>query len=66
MLKGDGTRLWARVDSVSAKGNDGGPACRTAIIDVTRRKQAEEELVQDREHLEDMVKERTCRIDCCE
>ncbi len=62
MLKGDGTRLWARVESVSAKGNDSGPAYRTAIIDITRRKQAEEELDRHREHLEYMVKERTAEL----
>ena len=59
MLKGEEARLWARMESVSAKGNDGGPASRTAIIDITRRRQAEEDLDRHREHLEDMVKERT-------
>ena len=62
MLKGDGARLWARMESVSARGNDGGPASRTAIIDITRRRQAEEELDRHREHLEDMVKERTVEL----
>ena len=62
MLKGDGARLWARMESVSAKGNDGGPAFRTAIIDITRRRQAEEELDRHREHLEDRVKERTVEL----
>ena len=62
MLKGDGTRFWARMESVSAKENDGGPAFRTAIIDITWRRQAEEELDRHREHLEDMVKERTVEL----
>ena len=50
------------MESVSAKGNDGGPAFRTAIIDITRRRQAEEELDRHREHLEDRVKERTVEL----
>ncbi len=62
MLKEDGTQLWARLESVTAKGNDAGPASRTAIIDVTMIKQAEEELDRYRAHLEDMVKERTSEL----
>lgn len=62
MRKGDGTRLWARVESVSAKGSNGGPASRTAIIDITRGKQAEEELDRYRQHLEAQVEERTAEL----
>ena len=62
MRKGDGTRLWARVESVSAKGSDGGPASRTAIIDITSGKQAEEELDRYRQHLEALVEERTAEL----
>ncbi len=63
MQKGDGTRLWARLESIAAKGHDGEAASRMAIIDITRIKQTEEELDRYREHLEDMIKERTSELE---
>jgi len=64
MLKGDGTQFWAQLESVAAKGSKGVPAYRTAIIDITRRKQVEDELDRYRDHLSDLVRERTSELAC--
>lgn len=62
IMKGDGSRIWARLESVASKEDDGKPAFRTAIIDITKRKEMEAELVRHKEHLEDIVKERTSEL----
>ena len=59
MLKGDGTQFWARLEAVAEKGDGSEPMHRTAIIDITRRKRAED---RNRKQLEDMVKERTSEL----
>ncbi|MGO9952084.1 MAG: PAS domain S-box protein [Dissulfurispiraceae bacterium] len=59
MLKGDGSHLWARLESVFAKGGDGETVYRTAIIDITRRKHAEDRRT---EKLEDSIKTRTSEL----
>src|SRR5208283_901385 len=46
ILKGDETQFWARMESVAAKGNNEAPVSRTAISDITRRKELEEKLQQ--------------------
>jgi PAS domain S-box-containing protein len=62
MIKEDGTRIWARVESVAAKERVDMPASLTAIIDIAGRKQAQEELDLYRKHLEVMVGERTSEL----
>ena len=62
MPRGDGTQLWARLESVAASGIDGDLASRTAIRDITKRIEAEEELDRYRKHLEDLVRERTAEL----
>ncbi len=41
MVKNDGTLLWVCLDSIFAAGEEGGPACRMVLSDITERKQAE-------------------------
>ena len=59
MLKNDGTQFWARLESVAAKEVGSEPLYRIAIIDITRRKEAED---RNREQLEVLVKERTTEL----
>jgi light-regulated signal transduction histidine kinase (bacteriophytochrome) len=59
MMKVDGTLIWTQMESIAAKESADGPAFLTAIIDITGRKQAQEELDLYRKRLEGMVKERT-------
>src|SRR5208337_2136491 len=42
MLKGDGTKLWVRLEAVVARGNNGEAASLTTISDIVRDKMAEE------------------------
>jgi PAS domain S-box-containing protein len=50
------TPLYARIEGVS---DDTRSKCRVAIIDISKRKQAEEDLRRNHEHLEWLVGERT-------
>ena len=59
MLKGDGTQFWARLEAIAAREDGSEPMYRTAIIDITRRKQAED---RNRERLEGVVRERTSEL----
>ncbi len=59
MLKGDGIQFWARLEASAAREDGSEPTYRTAIIDITRRKQAED---RNRVQLEDMVRERTSEL----
>ena len=59
MLKGDGTQFWVRLEVVEAKGDKGESEYRTAIIDITRRKQAED---RNTVRLEDLVSKRTSEL----
>jgi PAS domain S-box-containing protein len=47
MLKGDGTQLWARLESIISRGNNEGLTFKTAIVDITERKRAEVELLSE-------------------
>jgi PAS domain S-box-containing protein len=49
----------AILESMPVDDSDGNILCRTAMSDITQRKKAEEELKKYREHLEELVKERT-------
>ncbi|MBS1252565.1 MAG: hypothetical protein MAG451_01605 [Anaerolineales bacterium] len=59
MVGKDGSQFWVRIEAVAAQDNEGQAVCRATMSDVTERKQVEEELERHREHLEEMVEERT-------
>lgn len=43
LIRPDGTRLWAHLTGVASQTDDGAPACRVVISDITKRKESEEE-----------------------
>ena len=43
MVKNDGTVFWTHLVATAAEGDDGTPACRVVLNDITGRKRAEEE-----------------------
>ena len=44
MVKNDGTPIWVRLVAIAARDSDGAPELRLVLDDITRRKQAEEEI----------------------
>lgn len=59
-LHKNGSRIWADVNVAMQTGTDGKPLYFiTTVIDITDRKQEQEELQEYRGHLEDLVRERT-------
>ena len=62
-LRKDGTVLWADLSTSSIMGPNRKPAKVVGVIaDITKRKQAEEELKRYSEHLEEMVEQRTTEL----
>ena len=60
MLHKDGSVRWVRVDGTAIRDGDGKPVRMLGTdTDITERKLAEEELEHHRQHLEEMVAERT-------
>lgn len=60
MTGGNSPGLWVRIDaSVSAEDENHTPVYRVVITDITKRKQAEKQLLELNENLEQKVKERT-------
>ena len=57
-----GTRFHAQLDSMLVQDSSGNKLCGTSFRDITGRKWAEEELDRYRDHLEDLVKERTATL----
>jgi PAS domain S-box-containing protein len=57
-----GTPFWAQLAASAAPAADGTPALYVVLSDVTARKHAELELARHREHLEDLVQERTAAL----
>ena len=44
LLRGDGSRFYARMEAIVAEGADGAPACRVTVSDVSKRVQADEQV----------------------
>jgi PAS domain S-box-containing protein len=63
LVRNDGTFIYARLICEPVKDADGNIIqCRTAVIDITSRKQAEEELKQARQQLQDIIDGTTTAI----
>jgi PAS domain S-box-containing protein len=63
LIKKDGTHLIGEVDGALIKDTSGKPKTIIPIVrDISERKKAEEELKRYREHLEELVKERTAEL----
>jgi PAS domain S-box-containing protein len=62
LKKRDRADFFAQLDSKFFVDSDGNKLCRTSVINITERKKAEKELSKYREHLEDMVEERTRKL----
>jgi PAS domain S-box-containing protein len=59
----DSSYFWARLESTRALEDESGRTIiRTVLSDITERKRVEEELKKHRDHLEDLVKERTAKL----
>ncbi|MFZ4440328.1 MAG: PAS domain S-box protein, partial [Syntrophales bacterium] len=49
MLKKNSPAFWAHMEATTGQGTDGAPVCHVVLIDITERKQAEEELRESEE-----------------
>ena len=61
-LKGRGKEFYAQLNIMMIQGSNDNCSCRTSIIDITKRKKAEEELIKYHEHLEELVEGRTAAL----
>ncbi|MFW6284222.1 MAG: PAS domain-containing protein, partial [Desulfosalsimonas sp.] len=62
MVPADHPPVWVRLDGTVARDEKGTPFCRMVMTDISRRKQAETELMQLNDTLEQRVEERTRMI----
>ena len=63
IVKKDGTIFWAHLTEAAAKDESGATIFRVVMSDITERKVAEEALEKYREHLEDLVRKRTIKLE---
>ena len=64
MISTDGRIVWLSDEALIVKDDKGNPLYLQGIMfDITDRKKAEEELKKHREHLEELVKERTKELE---
>jgi PAS domain S-box-containing protein len=66
LVKEDGAQFWARLEATVAQDADGARVCRAVVSDVTERRRAEAELVKHRDHLEQLVKDRTAKLEAAQ
>ena len=55
MLSANAAPIWVQMDATVAKDADGVPMCRTIVSDITKRKQAEEELRQSAHYSRSLI-----------
>ncbi len=61
--KTDGNFFYAQMDSIAIiDENTEVTQCRSTVIDITEKKQAEQEVEESRQHLEDIVEQRTLEL----
>ena len=56
LVKSAAAPFWVRIDATAAQDADGAPVCRATMIDITERKQAEEQLRESLEQLRRAVR----------
>jgi PAS domain S-box-containing protein len=57
-----GAQFWVRLEVTASEDGDGNPVYRAAMIDITERRQMEEELRASHDELEHRVRERTAEL----
>ncbi len=63
VVRPDGELLWVHADAELLHDDEGNPErLLGTVIEITERKRAEQELERHREHLEELVVERTCKL----
>jgi light-regulated signal transduction histidine kinase (bacteriophytochrome) len=63
MIRKDGTILPVLMNATAIRDNNGNYVMsRSTVYDITKRKQAENELIKYREHLEELVEQRTAEL----
>jgi PAS domain S-box-containing protein len=63
-IRKDGSTVWVAASVTIIRGPDGRPAEIMSILhDISERKRAQEELIKHKDHLEELVKERTKELD---
>jgi PAS domain S-box-containing protein len=62
-IRKDGSTVWVAASVALIRGSEGQPAEILSILhDITERKQAREDLIKYKDHLEELVKERTAEL----
>ena len=66
LVREDGAQFWARLEATVAQDADGASVCRAVVSDVTERRRAEAELAEYHDHLEQLVKDRTAKLEAAQ
>jgi len=62
LLKADGTPFWARLEAIAVQDESGARTLRIVLQDIGARKQTEADLEKHRQHLEQLVEDRTASL----